>query len=355
MVMTNTKKKLLIIEDTQTDAELLVHRLRQNKFDFEYYIVESLRQVQEHLDKQDVGLIISDFNLPGFDGIEALKMVKKYDRMIPFILLSGSINQQQETDILEQGANEVIMKSHLNRLPFAVKRVLYEVEDRKNLKETSEKLEESLQQMQVLLQEVHHRVKNNLQIISGLLELRKMEPESESVNSIINDLLVKIRSIAKVHEMLYKNMDVKNISLGELIEDLSTYTLRITGVDQTRYNVNAKVESIDLNVNQAVPCGMIISELVHNAVQHAFNGEKEYEINITGRQQDEKVVISVADNGCGLPDGFSFEKGSGGMGSTIVSTLFKQLDADYHIQNDQGSAITFEFIKKDTKGIHSNF
>ncbi len=338
-------KHVLIIEDTHTDAELLLHRLDKRGYDFEYQIVETRAQVESYLEQQSPELVISDFNLPTFNGLEALEMIKEHDKMIPFILLSGTIDQQQETEILEKGANEVILKSNLNRLPFAVRRVLYEVRDRRRLQKTTE-------QLQVLLQEVHHRVKNNLQVISGLLQLRRMNAREEEMD-LIQDMLVKVRSIARVHELLYETNDFINIDLAELINDLAEYTLKVTAGEGQNHELNCDVESIRLNVNQAVPCGMILSELIHNAIKHGVIDDSKIKIIITGKQYNGSVRVRVADNGKGLPEDFTFED-SEGMGSSIILTLLKQLDADYEISNENGTDFTFEFPKNDLSGVHSN-
>ncbi len=343
--MLEQKVNLLIIEDVETDADLLIHHLNKNDFNLEYDHVKTSTKVSKLLAEHTYDLVISDFNLPGSDGIEVLKIVKEFDPMLPFILLSGTINRDQETEILELGANEVIMKSNLNRLPFSVRRVLYQVEDKK-------KLERSLQQMEVLLKEVHHRVKNNLQVISSLLQLRQMDTENEDVKNITADLLLKIRSIAIVHEKLYQSKDLANINLPELIEDLTTYTMGILSDDKQQYHLECDVDPIQLNVNQAVPCGLIISELIHNAVQHAFTDQEIFKISVSIKQKANDVLVEIADNGDGLPDQFTFKEASG-LGSTIVYTLLKQLKADYQIQNKTGSNISFKFERKNKKGSQS--
>jgi two-component sensor histidine kinase len=344
--MLKKKIKLLIIEDSERDVDLLVRSLKKNDFILEYDLVSNAGEVEALLTKNSYDLVISDFKLPGSDGIEVLKIIKGYDSMLPFIMFSGTISKDQETEILELGANEVIMKSNLNRLPFSVRRVLYHAEGKK-------KLERSLHQMEVLLKEVHHRVKNNLQVISSLLQLRQMDTDNEEVKSITADLLLKIRSIAIVHEKLYQSEDLANINLPELIEDLTTYTIDIVSNNNKQYSLACDVDPIQLNVNQAVPCVLIISELIHNSVQHAFSKQKECKISVSIKDEDDYVKVAVADNGIGLPEKFNLKEASG-LGSTIVYTLLKQLKADYKIENDKGTAISFTFERKRKKGSQSS-
>lgn len=343
---------ILLIEDTKTDAELLLHRLAKYEFTFTHDWMDNPAGLKKKLSNNHYDIVISDFNLPGLNGIEVLEIVKGHDQMLPFILLSSSISKDQETKILKLGANEVLSKSNLNRLPFTVRRVLYEVEDKKKLHATTQKLEDSLERMEVLLKEVHHRVKNNLQVISSLLQLRQMESDDEKVHKITEDLLLKIRSIAIVHEKLYQSNDLANIDLPDLIEDLTNYTLGIVTDTGREYSLECDIDPIQLNVNQAVPCGLIISELIHNAIQHAFSGQNECKIRVSIKEEGSQLKVKVTDNGNGLPKDFSFEESSG-LGSTIISTLFKQLDADYQTQNEDGSSIIFEFKKTEKKGSQS--
>src|SRR5690554_1731590 len=132
--MSHSHISLLIVEDSAEDAELLIHFLKKNNFTINYHIVDSADEMEVMLENQEFDLVISDFSMPSFSGLEALKISKNNDPMLPFILISGYINQQQESEILKHGANEVIMKNNLNRLPFAVLRVLHEVDDKKKLK-----------------------------------------------------------------------------------------------------------------------------------------------------------------------------------------------------------------------------
>lgn len=350
--MLDRQINLLIIEDTQTDAELLIRRLKQYEFELTYNLMNSPQGIEKVLVENEYDIVISDYNLPKFNGIDVLKKVKSFNTALPFIMLSGSINRDQETQILKLGANEVILKSNLNRLPFSIRRILYEVEDRKKLHETKQKLEESLAQMEVLLKEVHHRVKNNLQVISSLLELRQMESDDKQVKRITADLLLKIRSIGIVHEKLYQSHDLANINLPDLIQDLTTYTMGIISDHHHKYDLHCDIDPIHLNVNQAVPCGLIISELIYNAVQHAFGNQDDCRINVAIKEKGTKLNVSVTDNGNGLPESFSFEDANG-LGSKIISTLFKQLNADYEIQNRVGTSVMFSFDKKQNKGSQS--
>ena len=125
---------LLIIEDSEYDAELMVHLLRKHDIELDYHLISSASEMEQELADYEFDMVISDLNLPGFSGIEALKLAKAHDPMLPFILISGLITQEQELEVLQLGAEEVILKTNLNRLPFAVRRIIYEIADKRKMK-----------------------------------------------------------------------------------------------------------------------------------------------------------------------------------------------------------------------------
>lgn len=339
--------RFLIIEDTPTDAELIVRRLQRDGLEFRHRICSDRPGMVQALDSEDFDLVISDFNLPGFTGLDALRYVKEWEDAPPFILLSGSIDKAQENEVLRLGANEVLMKDNLNRLHFSVRRVLKEAAAR-------QRLEESLQQKQVLLQEVHHRVKNNLAVISSLLQLRQMATDNPAIQELSEELLLKIKSIALVHEKLYQTHDLVNVDLRDLVKDLVQYTTDIIESREYRMELNVSMRSIHINVNQAIPCGLILTELMNNAIRHAFRGEGDHRIHIRAHEtnEGERVVMTVKDNGVGVPEDFRLEEG-GGLGSTIVSILLEQLGATCRVDNTDGTRITFAFHKENRGGAHS--
>lgn len=218
--------------------------------------------------------------------------------------------------------------------------------------EYEQQLKKSLEEKQVLLQEVHHRVKNNLAVVSGLLQIQRFNSEDEKINKVLTGSEMRIKSMALIHETLYQSNSLSDIDFKSYIEGLSE---KIENTVDTRSDITVDVrcESIPINVNQAVPCALIINELVSNAYEHAFVDGKEGRIQIDIKENDNRIRISVKDNGVGVPDGI-LESDNLSMGYTIVKTLIAQLEAELDIQNDEGTTVSFSFQKKALRGSSSS-
>lgn len=215
-------------------------------------------------------------------------------------------------------------------------------------------LSKSLEEKATLLAEVHHRVKNNLAIISGLLELELYGTEDNDpvVSDFIRKSHLRILSMAKIHEILYKSETFTHVSFKEYIEDLLRRvdnTLNKEGDDITFVT---HIDDVELNINQAIPCGLILNELISNSMKHAFPNKEEGIIEVTFRAQDDKINIRVADNGVGLSGDFDVKKTSK-MGLMLVKTLCSQLNAVLNISHENEFVCEITFIRKDGKGSSS--
>jgi len=217
--------------------------------------------------------------------------------------------------------------------------------------EYERELKESLKEKETLLQEIHHRVKNNLAVVSGMMDLQAFSTENEEVKGLLNDSKNRIKTMALIHEKLYQSASLSQIDFGSYVEDLLE---NVKGVSATNNKIEVELEydSFNLNVNQAVPCALIINEVVANAFEHAFTDQESGVIEVSLRNIDHKIVIDICDNGRGLPSDFEFRK-SKSIGMTIIETLIKQLEAEQEIENENGLSFTFSFEKRDIKGSSS--
>jgi len=212
-------------------------------------------------------------------------------------------------------------------------------------------LKKSLKEKEVLLQEIHHRVKNNLAVISGLLSIQRFESNNETVNRMLSDSEMRIKTMALIHEKLYQSQSLSEIDLGYYIQDLAE-TIKTTMKPREEIMLNFNADSVLLNVNQAVPCGLILNELITNALNHAFTEQKRGEIIVRVKEEYDKVNITVSDNGKGLPADFKSES-HGSMGFTIIDTLVKQLRGEIDIQSRKGTSVQLSFSKRNVKGSSS--
>jgi PAS domain S-box-containing protein len=213
-------------------------------------------------------------------------------------------------------------------------------------KRAEERMQAALAEKVVLLKEVHHRVKNNLQIISSLLELQSDYIEGDDSKRFIRESQDRIRSMALIHEQLYKSEDLSVIDFACYVDELVMALYRSSAVDPDKIRADVEVRDIELGIDEAIPCGLIINELVSNSLKHAFPGNRRGRISIRGSLEEEGAVcLTVTDTGIGLPQGFDIST-SESLGLQIVSLLTKQLHGTLEIQGHNGMAVCIRFNSK---------
>ncbi|MCH2451151.1 MAG: PAS domain S-box protein [Gracilimonas sp.] len=221
-------------------------------------------------------------------------------------------------------------------------------------KKYEDDLKDALEEKNVLLQEIHHRVKNNLAVISGLLQVQQFSSDNEYLNKILGNSISRIKSMALIHEKLYRSKSLSHLEFREYIEDLVS-SIKKTQDHSDKINIHVDCDDIVLNVNQAVPCALILNEAISNAIEHAFVGKKEKgTIWVSFKEHNNELHVSIRDDGIGMPKNVLGTK-QASMGLTIIQTLIKQLSAEKEIKNNYGTEILFSFVRQDVKGAHSRF
>jgi len=200
---------------------------------------------------------------------------------------------------------------------------------------------EALKEKEVLISEIHHRVKNNLAVISSLIDLQRLETNDEYVIDILQKTQNRIHSIAGVHELLYNSDDLSSIPFRQYLSNLINRHLDVYVEDKK--NIDIKIDSSveTLSINQALPLGVLFSELVTNSFKHAFKDKSEGEIHIKITSDNEYVHVHYSDNGPGF-NREDFEKGKG-LGITIIKALIGQLHADYELASEKGFNLKLSF------------
>jgi PAS domain S-box-containing protein len=215
------------------------------------------------------------------------------------------------------------------------------------LRESEERLRASLGEKEVLLKEIHHRVKNNMQVISSLVALHADELRDGAMRAVLLDVTHRVRSMAMVHEKLYESADLARIEFAEYARSLLNYLWRAHATTASGVRLALDLEPVSLPVNAAVPCGLILNELVGNALKHAFRGRAGGEVTVSLRSgPPDRVRLSVRDNGTGLPPGLDWRQGRS-LGLRLVQMLAGQLHAAVELSNSGGTefTITFEGLK----------
>jgi two-component sensor histidine kinase len=202
---------------------------------------------------------------------------------------------------------------------------------------SDQKLRQSLAEKEALLKEIHHRVKNNLQIVSSLLYLQEDAMQDPKGAEILRESQNRVKSMALIHEQLYGTDDLAQIDFGRYVHSLTANLFDAYGVDPVCLRLNIRADDISLGVDMAVPCGLIINELVSNAIKHAFPQDRGGTIEIVIRRLTRgQMEIVVADDGAGLgsPSG---GKDSRSLGLRLIDTLTTQLDGTLNVETEKGT------------------
>ncbi len=217
------------------------------------------------------------------------------------------------------------------------------VHDITKRKQAEDRVKASLREKEVLLKEIHHRVKNNLQVISSLLSLQSYYTENTDALKILADSQNRVRSMALIHEKLYQSQSLARIDFAEYIQDLSNYLFRVQTTDTRGITLNIQTDKLFLNIDTAMPCGLILNELVSNALKHAFPDGQKGEIRIEFRANDEgQLTLLVSDNGVGLPPDLDFQN-TESLGLELVNTLTDQLEGTIEIHSQDGTEFKITF------------
>jgi PAS domain S-box-containing protein len=257
-------------------------------------------------------------------------------------------------DITERKLAEAELKKYQESLEVLVKKRTAELaKANANLQtqilervRAEEKVLASLREKEILLKEIHHRVKNNLQIISSLLELQCEYIHDEQPLRLFRESQDRIKTMALVHERLYASADIASISVCEYLKSLTTQLVNSYMADPEYTDLKFDISDFCLGIEEAIPCGLIVNELVSNSLKHAFPERSGGEIAVGCRMDNEgMVVLTVSDNGVGIPDGFDVSR-TETLGMQIVYLLSRQLRGTIEVRNENGASFRIRFPSK---------
>ena len=207
-----------------------------------------------------------------------------------------------------------------------------------------ERIKASLQEKEVLLKEIHHRVKNNLQVIASLLYLQSKRIKDRDALQMFQESRNRVKSMALVHERLYGSEDLARIDFAEYLRDLTAFVLRSYAVSSDSIKLDIKADDVSLGVDTAIPCGLIISELVSNSLKHAFPDGRRGNVQIDFYQTNGHLNLTVSDDGVGLPPDLDF-RNTQSLGLQLVNTLVDQLEGDIEMNGTGGTSIKITFAQ----------
>ncbi|MBI5679888.1 MAG: PAS domain S-box protein [Methanobacterium sp.] len=219
------------------------------------------------------------------------------------------------------------------------------VQDITDRKIVEEKLRESLEEKEMLLKEIHHRVKNNLMVISSLLNLQSQYIKDKEALDIFKESQNRAKSMALIHERLYRSTDLKKIDFGEYIHTLATDLFHTYVPDPGRVKLNMNAENLMVDINTTVPLGLIVNELITNSMKHAFPEGRKGEINVDFFKEGNEFVLIVQDNGIGFPEDLDF-RNTKSLGLQLVNNLIGQIGGTFGLERSNGTKFKIKFKEK---------
>lgn len=207
----------------------------------------------------------------------------------------------------------------------------------------------SLKEKETLLQEIHHRVKNNMQIISSILRLQNNYVEDQETKVILSESINRIRSMSGIHERLYKFKNFESINFSDYLLELTNEVI-YTYKQDTKLNIEIEDDLADIrfNIKQAIPCGLFVNEIISNAVKYAFKGREKGNLFLSLKHIDGNIELAIGDDGVGFPKDFSIED-SETLGIQLIDSLVDQLDGSLEIKNENGVKFKIVFPLDETK------
>jgi len=193
-----------------------------------------------------------------------------------------------------------------------------------------------------LLKEIHHRVKNNLQIISSLLYLQSQHIEDKASRATFLEGRGRVKSMALVHEKLYQSEDLARIDFQEYLMSFTNYLMQSYHSDHKRIHLDLNVDKVHIPVDSAIPCSLIINELITNALKYAFEGREQGTLSLTLHENESNIQVVVSDNGVGMPEGYNIQE-SETLGMQLIVGLVQQLRGTLETDFTDGTTFTFNF------------
>jgi two-component sensor histidine kinase/ActR/RegA family two-component response regulator len=375
----NMNPKILIVDDEPEILENLEMILVEEEF--EVVKVFSRNEAVAIFEAGSFDLVITDMKMPGLTGIDVLNQVKHMDKDVEVIILTGNATLENTISALKNaGAYDYLLKpiEHIEEFLLSVNHALEhrklrlersslieklgaanaELEHRvakrtMKLKETiamlqaeiverkhaQDQIKASLKEKEVLLGEVYHRTKNNMQIICGLLSIQSMHIKDTSVLKIFEETENRIQSMSLVHQKLYQTGDLSSIDIKDLGNNLLTSCQKATG----SISFHVAGDSVLITIDTAVHCGLILNELISNSLAHAFPHGRDGEIRISLHLSGNEIQIDFKDNGIGLPRDFDLEHCQS-LGLGLVRDLAQgQLRGKVELKHNRGAQFHLRF------------
>jgi two-component sensor histidine kinase/CheY-like chemotaxis protein len=341
--------KVLIVDDSAEDRKICRLLLEESLgAKLEFWEASTAQAGLKTSREVTPDCILLDYKLPDMTGIEFLAKLRSENPQdtppIAVVMLTGIASEQVAVDAMRAGAQDYLAKDRITAqgLISAIKRACEKAVLIRTLKEERDRLAHSLAEKEILLNEVHHRVKNNLQVIASLLRLQADASHEPSVVAALRQSQNRVESMALIHEQLYENHDLRHVDLAKHASLLMSSLFQLYGVDENRISRTVNMVPLPMGVARAIPAGLILTELISNAIKHAFPDGRRGSIRVDGERCSGSIRVSVCDDGVGIPTGVEVTR-PGSLGLEIVQILTKQLKGTFELDRNDGTKLRLSF------------
>jgi len=372
--------KVLLIEDNLADIVLIKEMLKESlNTTFKLYDVHYLNEGLKYLEENEIDVLLLDLNLPDSQGLDTFQKANEKAPNVPIIILTAFDDEYTAVEAVKEDAQDYLTKGKVDSdlltrsISYAIERKQIEIELKKyqehleelvkertnELQKSNEKLKReikarkkaeeeiraSLNEKKILLEEIHHRVENNLITVSNLIGMEYTLTDKEPIE-IYQESQNRVKAIALIHETLSKSEDFAVIDFARYTDELVKYLFKSYAIDPDLIKVNIGINGILLDIDTAIPSGLILNELISNSLKHAFKNKVQGEINVIFSLNHDNFELTVSDNGIGLSEELDYIYAET-PGLQLVNTLVRQLDGIIELEINNGT--TFKITFRDFK------
>lgn len=293
------------------------------------------------IEKEIVGKNIRHLHM--FSAEDAKKVYSYFNKT-----LLGQRVPLQEVDVFTKSGERKAVEIHgsllkKNEKSVGVITVIRDITERKM---AEEQLKRSLEEKEILMREIHHRVKNNMQLMLSLLRLQSRQVKDKEASEILGVWRNRIRTIALIHEKLYSSEDMTRINFKDYIQVLAVSLFHAFEVKESEIQLNNKVEDVFLDINAAIPLGLIVNELISNAIKHAFPDKRSSKIDLEMYlENEEHYILIIEDNGVGIKEKIDVRNPQS-LGLQLVNDLIEQIGGSFDFDGRNGTSFRISFKKK---------
>jgi two-component sensor histidine kinase len=205
-------------------------------------------------------------------------------------------------------------------------------------------IQKQSEELAVLNREIHHRVKNNLQVISSMLDLQSQSVQDSSAKGVIKEAILRVQAMAFIHQNLYRDEAVNSVNMNEYIQILSDHLFKTYNINADKIQLHTQIESLKLHTDTAIPLGMILNELISNALKYAFKNREQGSIWVILKKNNQELLLQVKDDGVGVPPDFDPENTSS-FGYEVIQAMAQKLRARLNINGNPGTDVQLLITK----------